>query len=534
MVSLLGMETRFGKVESALSEDVRRKGHAVIVAAVSAALFIAAFSYITPELVRLALRLEAGGTIDIGDFMTVLVKSAVLVVFYSVVLRIVKAAVGKRDAWSSFWVFVSALIALYVTGVVRDSLGFTAPPQLEFLTYIGKVGTGLAYAAIGMGMVTALFTGIFKHQLTPHPREAKPESPPEPSPPLPSPPPPPARVTKSANIPATTGSPSLKRVKPRVSGWGDVSKFLKARIPCVDVSVSTLPVGGRRFVVGEGLARLVSGFPLLNAECSLIGCGGWGCVYACRVEGGSLVALKLHRVLVPVLEGGSDWVEAPTLPESLVRGVRSEVEAVRRLRHPNIVRLIAYSEVAPLVIYEFVEGGSLRKYLTRFRGDVKSVALLGIQVGDALRYMHSRGLVHGDVKPGNILVTREGFVKVGDYSSVRRLLEVTSMTRGATYCTPGYCAPEQVFSDLRAKAAEAGMENRVDVYQLGNTLLEALTGEVIDGEHAVGRPDTVRNALSKVSNTEFRELLKEMLNPDPLSRPSMEEVIKKLITILHV
>ena len=103
----------------------------------------------------------------------------------------------------------------------------------------------------------------------------------------------------------------------------------------------------------------------------------------------------------------------------------------------------------------------------------------------------------GDVKPGNILVTREGFVEVGDYSSVRRLLEVTSMTRGATSCTPGYCAPEQVFSDLRAKAVEAGMENRVDVYQLGNTLLEALTGEVIDGEYAVGRPDTVRNALSK-------------------------------------
>ena len=509
------------------------KGREVIVVAVSVALFIAAFSYIMPELAWLALRLEARGMIDIGDFMMVLVKSAVLVMFYSVVLKIVKAAVRKRGAWASFWVFVSALIALYVTGVVRDSLGFTAPPQLGFLTYVGKVGTALAYVVIGMGMVTALFTGIFTRRPAPHPRRARLWSPPASSPPPPSPPPPPARVAKPANAPVATGSPSLRRAKPGVSGWGGVSGFLKARIPCIDVREPTLPVSGKRFVVGEGLARLMKGFTLLNAECSLVGCGGWGCVYACRVGDGSLVALKLHRVLVPVLEGGGSWVEAPTLPESLVRGVRSEVEAVKRLRHPNIVRLIAYSEVAPLVIYEFVEGGSLRKYLTRFRGDVKSVVLLGIQVGDALRYMHSRGLVHGDIKPGNILVTKEGFVKVGDYTSVRKLLEVTSMTREATLCTPGYCAPEQVFSDLRAKAAEAGMENRVDVYQLGNLLLEALTGEVIDGEHAVCRPNAVRNALSKVSNPELRELLEEMLNPDPLSRPSMEEVIKRQVAILR-
>lgn len=509
-----------------------KEGRAAVVAVVRAALLVTVVSYIMPELAWLALRLVEGGVIDVGDFMMVLVKSVILVMFYSVVVKIVRAAVGKRDAWSSFWVFVTALIVLYVTGLVREALGFTAPPQLWFLTIIGRVCTGLAYAAISMGIVMTLFTGFLDYLLGPRHRKVRPWNLPIPRlPPFPLPPP--GWTRRPTRTPVPPVSPGSRRVKAGAEGWGSVSELLKARIPCIDVHGHAVPMGGRRFVVGEGLARLVRGFPLLNAECSLVGCGGWGCVYACMVEGGSLVALKLHRVLVPVLEGGSEWVEAPTLPEPLVRGVRSEVEAVKRLRHPNMVRLIAYSEVAPLVIYEFVEGGSLRKYLTRFRGDVKSVALLGVQVGDALRYMHSRGLVHGDVKPGNILVTKEGFVKVGDYSSVRKLLEVTSMTREATLCTPGYCAPEQVFSDLRAKAAEAGMENRVDVYQLGNTLLEALTGEVIDGVDAVRKPNAVRDALSKVSNTELRELLKEMLNPDPLSRPSMEEVIKQLITVLR-
>ncbi len=516
-----------------MSEEVLREGRLAILAAVAAALAIAAFSYVVSEVVRVALRVEAGGVVDIGDVIVTLVKSAVLIVFYGVVLKIVRVAVWKRDAWASFWIFVTALIALYVAGVVRDSLGFTAPPQLEFLTYVGKMGTSLAYVAIGMGMVTALFTGIFKHRPMPHRREAGLGSPLASSPPPPSPPPPPARVTRRpAGTSATMGSPSSRHVKSGVSSWGSVSEFLRARIPCIDVRGVTPPLSGKRFVVGEGLARLVSGFPLLNAECSLVGCGGWGCVYACRVEDGSLVALKLHRVLIPVLEGGSDWAEAPTLPESLVRGVTSEVEAVKRLRHPNVVKLMAYSEVAPLVIYEFVEGGSLRKYLRSFRGDVRSVAILGIQVGDALRYIHSRGLVHGDVKPGNILVTKEGFVKVGDYSSVRKLLEVTSMTREATLCTPGYCAPEQVFSDLAAKAGEAGMENRVDVYQLGNLLLEALTGEVVDGVKAVRSPGAVREALSRVGDPKLRGLLREMLDVNPVNRPSADEVVKRLVSML--
>jgi serine/threonine protein kinase len=96
--------------------------------------------------------------------------------------------------------------------------------------------------------------------------------------------------------------------------------------------------------------------------------------------------------------------------------------------------------------------------------------------------------------------------------------------------TIGFRAPEQVYRDIMKKAKEEGLENRIDVYQLANTLLYMLTGESIDGEDAIDRKH-VEEKLSETPNKELRETSAKALDPDPAKRPSSEELIKQLYAI---
>jgi hypothetical protein len=90
----------------------------------------------------------------------------------------------------------------------------------------------------------------------------------------------------------------------------------------------------------------------------------------------------------------------------------------------------------------------------------------------------SRGMIHGDVKPGSVYI-KGGVSKLGDFSSISNLVTLHSI-RELPY-TVGYRAFEQVYKEIAMRAREPGFENRLDIYQLGNTLLYTLTGEAIDG-----------------------------------------------------
>jgi len=133
--------------------------------------------------------------------------------------------------------------------------------------------------------------------------------------------------------------------------------------------------------------------------------------------------------------------------------------------------------------------------------------------------------VHGDVKPSNILLVG-GVAKLADFSSAKL---VARSPGPPSAFTPGYTTPEQVDESLRRRVAELGLEDRVDVYQLGSTLLHLATGEPLDGREA--SREEVERRTGRLDRR-LAALLREMLAPDPARRPSAEDVSRKACALL--
>jgi serine/threonine protein kinase len=287
-----------------------------------------------------------------------------------------------------------------------------------------------------------------------------------------------------------------------VSGYGCSSKRFKVNL--------SIPVVPKEF---EGFW-----------DCCLLGCGGWGCAYLC-IRGENKIVIKIPRGFEAVIEGN---IEAPTGHDAFLKKIKSEAEIMGSLNHPNIIKLLGISNRLPLVIYEFADYGSLYWQLNKgWKPSIKDILLIGIQIGDALRYIHYRGLIHGDIKPSNIFI-KDKIAKLGDFSSTVKLLSSVSISK--MVYTIGFRAPEQVFSDIRRKAKELGVESKIDVYQLGNLLLYISTGESIDGEEAID-DKLVMEKLSKVPNEDLKQILSKTLVLEPEKRPSAEDLTKMLYTV---
>ena len=195
---------------------------------------------------------------------------------------------------------------------------------------------------------------------------------------------------------------------------------------------------------------------------SLLGVGGMGEVYRA-------VDTRLARtVAIKVLP------TAARSPEGVQR-FRQEARLASALQHPNVVTIYSAEEADghEFIVMEFVEGESLYDRIRRERIEGSFLLEMGTQVADALAAAHALGLVHRDIKPGNILITAQGAAKVTDFGLAKRVIAdgvtAVNLTQvGAIVGTPAYMSPEQTRG--------APLDGRSDIFSLGVTLYEAAAG----------------------------------------------------------
>ena len=192
-----------------------------------------------------------------------------------------------------------------------------------------------------------------------------------------------------------------------------------------------------------------------------LGEGAMGVVHRARDTAlGRVVALKMLTA-----DLGED--------DEIVQRFRREAEAIGRLNHPHIVTVydLGESEGHAFMAMELLEGDDLRTLIDR-AGEIPlpdRVRILA-QVAEGLAYAHSRGVVHRDVKPANIMVTTSGQVKLLDFGLARVATRETITRRGVILGTPDYMSPEQAMGKTPA-------DPRSDIFSAGAVFYELLTGQ---------------------------------------------------------
>jgi serine/threonine protein kinase len=242
----------------------------------------------------------------------------------------------------------------------------------------------------------------------------------------------------------------------------------------------------------------------------LIGCGGGADVYrADDLDRAEAVAVKVLRAVAP---------------EDL-RRFDVEAETLERLNHPAIVRLRDQGDDdgTPYLVLDLVDGEALSSRLERGPLSEEEVAGMGAVLAEALAHAHALGVIHRDVKPGNVLLDGYGNTHITDFG-IARLTDRTSITAtGLVIGTAAYLAPEQVKGEAVGPAT--------DVYALGLVLLEALTGErAYTGTPSEAALARLRHApvVPPQTSPALAAALMSMTAEDPARRPTAAEVSRAL------
>jgi serine/threonine protein kinase/Tfp pilus assembly protein PilF len=243
-----------------------------------------------------------------------------------------------------------------------------------------------------------------------------------------------------------------------------------------------------------------------------IGRGGMGVIYLARQRHPQrIVAVKR------VLDYHAD-------SHDTLRRFRREADAAASLDHPNILPIYEVSESEdglPFFSMKFATGGSLRKVGPALRGKPRECVQLLAKVARAVEYAHSQGILHRDLKPGNILVDGRGEPLVSDFGLAKWLDANKDITKSLiTFGTPGYTAPEQ------AEGKTADLTPAADVYSLGAILFELLVSRppfVGDSALAVVRqaaemPAPKLRSLSHSHNRDLETICGRCLERNPKAR----------------
>ncbi len=250
-----------------------------------------------------------------------------------------------------------------------------------------------------------------------------------------------------------------------------------------------------------------------------IGAGGQGTVYkAVDQKLGRTVVIK---VLPPEL----------TAKEANLKRFEREARLASALDHPNICTIFDLNEVngVHFIAMQFVEGKNVRDLVAGRPLELTSALSIAIQVTEALEAAHTRGIIHRDIKAGNVMVTSGGQVKVLDFGLAKLLDEEaarssgihhTELTEvGVPYGTATYAAPEQARGDR--------VDSRADIFSTGVLLYEMLTGiwpfqgrSAVDVRHAVVHDDPVPLAQARPGQlpSRLQQILDRALAKDPRDR----------------
>src|SRR5580765_1748550 len=250
-----------------------------------------------------------------------------------------------------------------------------------------------------------------------------------------------------------------------------------------------------------------------------IGAGGQGTVY-------KAVDQKLGRtVVLKVLPAEL------TVKEANLKRFEREAQLASALDHPNICTIFDMDEANGLhfIAMQFVDGKNVRQLCNGRPLELDSALRIGIQVTDALAAAHVRGIIHRDIKSGNVMVTDAGQVKILDFGLAKLLdeqqgvlsgIHQTELTEvGVPYGTATYAAPEQARGDK--------VDARADIFSTGVLLYEMLTGtwpfrgkSTIDVRHAViyDQPKPLATARPGPTPPRLQQILDKALQKDPRDR----------------
>ncbi len=280
----------------------------------------------------------------------------------------------------------------------------------------------------------------------------------------------------------------------------------------------------------NGKKNLDAGAQLARYETQdRIGIGGMATVYrARRKDDNKMVALKIPQ-------------EKFIADARFVRRFHREADVLMKLNHPNVVRVFEHNNEASthFIAMELIEGEALESLVETRRLTLEQSVQIIKQVSDALRYVHKQGIIHRDIKPGNIMVTKNaiktdpnaqlelGSVKLMDFGiAAGRVLTRLTMT-GARVGTPVYMSPEQARGNK--------IDHRTDIYSLGLVFYEMSTGQTAfkGGYEAVVQaqifqtPQPPRQINLEVP-PKLNDLIMRMIDKDPDKRPTLTEVMDEI------